>query len=60
MEEGWQKFAATGRIKDYLSYCTAKYEETDNREQMKRTGEENGTDDNSAWNGYSIDSNGRI
>ena len=60
MEERWQRFTATGRVQDYLSYCTAKSEDAENREQMKRTGEEDVTDGNSAWNGDSIYSHGRI
>mgnify|MGYP006967296979 CR=1 FL=1 len=61
MEEKWQRFTATGRVQDYLSYCTAKSDDAENREQMKWMGEEkNGTNGNPAWNGDSQHSHGRI
>lgn len=61
MEKDWQRFTATGRVQDYLAYCTAKQEKAECKEQMKRTGEErNGTDGDSAWNGDSLYSYRRI
>lgn len=61
MEEDWQRFTMTGKIQDYLSYCSERENSTQNKEQAKQTGEmKDGTDGNSAWNGNSRISHGRI
>jgi len=34
----WQQFAATGKIQDYLAYCSLKTGETDGNTQRKNNG----------------------
>ncbi|MDE6313125.1 MAG: hypothetical protein K2M46_05825 [Lachnospiraceae bacterium] len=54
MEKDWNRFAATGKIQDYLTYCShAERAEI----QEKQTGEtEYGTDKHSAGDGNCIHS----
>lgn len=58
MEKDWKRFAATGKIQDYLTYCR----HTENAElQEKQTGEaEHGTDKYSVGNGDCLHAGGGI